>query len=380
MTLRFQDTKIMNICDLAPEYIRAIQPYQPGKPISELAREMGLDERSIIKLASNENPLGPSPLALEAMSEALEGVSLYPDGSGFELKAALSKRYGINSDQIVLGNGSNDVLELAARVFLKPGASAVYSQHAFAVYPLVTQAVGASGIKVPAMNYGHDLDAMLDAITPETRVVFIANPNNPTGTLLTAADLLRFLHRVSQDVLVVLDEAYNEYLPDTAKADSITWLTRFPNLLITRTFSKAYGLAGIRVGFGLVNEEVAGLMNRVRQPFNVNSIALVAAVAALGDVEFVKRSYALNWAGMMQVTTGLRRLGIEYIPSYGNFISFRVKKGNVDSIYQSLLRQGVIIRPIGIYEMPEHLRVTIGLESQNQKFLQSLEVALGESD
>jgi histidinol-phosphate aminotransferase len=380
MTLRFQDTKIMNICDLAPEYIRAIQPYQPGKPISELAREMGLDDRSIIKLASNENPLGPSSLALEAMSEALEGVSLYPDGSGFELKAALSKRYGVNSDQIVLGNGSNDVLELAARVFLKPGASAVYSQHAFAVYPLVTQAVGASGIKVPAMNYGHDLDAMLDAITPETRVVFIANPNNPTGTLLTAADLLRFLHRVSKDVLVVLDEAYNEYLPDTAKADSITWLTRFPNLLITRTFSKAYGLAGIRVGFGLVNEEVAGLMNRVRQPFNVNSIALVAAVAALGDVEFVKRSYALNWAGMMQVTTGLRRLSIEYIPSYGNFISFRVKRGNVDAIYQSLLRQGVIIRPIGIYEMPEHLRVTIGLESQNQKFLQSLEVALGESD
>jgi histidinol-phosphate aminotransferase len=370
----------MNICDLAPEYIRAIQPYQPGKPISELAREMGLDDRAIIKLASNENPLGPSPLALEAMAQTLEGVSLYPDGSGFELKAALSKRYGISSDQIVLGNGSNDVLELAARVFLKPGASAVYSQHAFAVYPLVTQAVGASGIKVPALKYGHDLDAMLDAITPETRVVFIANPNNPTGTLLAAGDLLQFLQRVSPDVLVVLDEAYNEYLPDTAKADSITWLNRFPNLLITRTFSKAYGLAGIRVGFGLVSQEVAGLMNRVRQPFNVNSIGLVAAVAALGDVEFVKRSYALNWAGMMQVTTGLRRLSIEYIPSYGNFISFRVKRGNAGAIYQSLLRQGVIVRPIGIYEMPEHLRVTIGLESQNQKFLQSLEVALGESD
>lgn len=370
----------MNICDLAPEYIRAIQPYQPGKPISELAREMGLDDRAIIKLASNENPLGPSPLALKAMAKMLEGVSLYPDGSGFELKAALSKRYGISSDKIVLGNGSNDVLELAARVFLKPGASAVYSQHAFAVYPLVTQGVGASGIKVPALKYGHDLDAMLDAITPETRVVFIANPNNPTGTLLAAGDLLQFLQRVSPDVLVVLDEAYNEYLPDTAKADSITWLNRFPNLLITRTFSKAYGLAGIRVGFGLVNEEVASLMNRVRQPFNVNSIGMVAAVAALGDVEFVKRSYALNWTGMMQVTAGLRRLSIEYIPSYGNFISFRLKRGKAGAIYQSLLRQGVIVRPIGIYEMPEHLRVTIGLESQNQKFLQSLEVALGESD
>ena len=217
----------MNICDLAPPYIRAISPYQPGKPISELAREMGMDERTIIKLASNENPLGTSPLAREAMKNTLEEVSLYPDGSGFELKAALSRRYGVASEQIVLGNGSNDVLELAARVFLKPGGAAVYSQHAFAVYPLVTQAVGASGISVRAMNYGHDLDAMLHAITPETRVVFIANPNNPTGTLLAAPDLLRFLERISPDVLVVLDEAYNEYLPNDIQGHSIGWLKRF---------------------------------------------------------------------------------------------------------------------------------------------------------
>ena len=366
----------MNLCELAPEYIRAISPYQPGKPISELAREMGMDERFIIKLASNENPLGTSPLALEAMSKALDEVALYPDGSGFELKAALSQRYGVTSNQIVLGNGSNDVLELAARVFLKPGASAVYSQHAFAVYPLVTQAVGASGISVPAINYGHDLDAMLDAVTPETRIVFIANPNNPTGTLLTPSAVLRFLERVSQDVLVVLDEAYNEYLPGTVKADSIGWLRRFPNLLITRTFSKAYGMAGVRVGFGLAHEEVSGLMNRVRQPFNVNSIGLAGAVAALEDVEFVKRSYALNQAGMLQITTGLRQLGIEYIPSYGNFLSFRVP-GDVKAVNQSLLKQGVIVRPIGIYEMPQHLRVTVGLESENRKFLRSLEVALG---
>jgi histidinol-phosphate aminotransferase len=366
----------MNLCELAPEYIRAISPYQPGKPISELAREMGMDERFIIKLASNENPLGTSPLALEAMSKALDEVALYPDGSGFELKAALSQGYGVTSNQIVLGNGSNDVLELAARVFLKPGASAVYSQHAFAVYPLVTQAVGASGISVPAINYGHDLDAMLDAVTPETRIVFIANPNNPTGTLLTPSAVLRFLERVSQDVLVVLDEAYNEYLPGTVKADSIGWLKRFPNLLITRTFSKAYGMAGVRVGFGLAHEEVSGLMNRVRQPFNVNSIGLAGAVAALEDVEFVKRSYALNQAGMLQITTGLRQLGIEYIPSYGNFLSFRVP-GDVKAVNQSLLKQGVIVRPIGIYEMPQHLRVTVGLESENRKFLRSLEVALG---
>jgi len=367
----------MNLCDLAPEYIRAISPYQPGKPISELAREMNMQESAIIKLASNENPLGTSPLALEAMTQALNQVALYPDGSGFDLKEALSKRYGVCGAQIVLGNGSNDVLELAARVFLKPGAAAVYSQHAFAVYPLVTQAVGASGIPVRAHDYGHDLDAMLDAVTPETRIVFIANPNNPTGTLLPAAEVLRFLQRVSSDVLVVLDEAYNEYLPASVRADSISWLQHFPNLLITRTFSKAYGMAGIRVGFGLAHEEVSGLMNRVRQPFNVNSIGLAGAVAALDDVEFVKRSYALNQAGMLQLTTGLRQLGIEYIPSYGNFLSFRLpEKYSARVVNESLLKQGVIVRPIGIYEMPQHLRVTVGLESENQKFLSSLETAL----
>ena len=367
----------MNLCDLAPEYIRAISPYQPGKPISELAREMNMEESSIIKLASNENPLGTSPLALKAMTEALNQVALYPDGSGFDLKEALSERYGVSSGQIVLGNGSNDVLELAARVFLKPGAAAVYSQHAFAVYPLVTQAVGASGISVRALKYGHDLDAMLHAVTPETRIVFIANPNNPTGTLLPATEVLRFLQRVSSDVLVVLDEAYNEYLPASVKGDSVSWLQRFPNLLITRTFSKAYGMAGIRVGFGLAHEDVSGLMNRVRQPFNVNSIGLAGAVAALKDVEFVKRSYALNQAGMLQITTGLRQLGIEYIPSYGNFLSFRLpEKNSARIVNESLLKQGVIVRPIGIYEMPQHLRVTVGLESENEKFLSSLETAL----
>jgi histidinol-phosphate aminotransferase len=367
----------MNLCDLAPEYIRAISPYQPGKPIPELAREMNMQESAIIKLASNENPLGTSPLALQAMTEALSQVALYPDGSGFDLKEALSKRYGVTSAQIVLGNGSNDVLELAARVFLKPGAAAIYSQHAFAVYPLVTQAVGASGISVRAHNYGHDLDAMLHAVTPETRIVFIANPNNPTGTLLPAGEVLRFLQRISSDVLVVLDEAYNEYLPGSVKADSVSWLQRFPNLLITRTFSKAYGMAGIRVGFGLAHEEVSGLMNRVRQPFNVNSIGLAGAVAALDDVEFVKRSYALNQAGMLQITTGLRQLGIEYIPSYGNFLSFKVpQKYSAKAVNESLLKQGVIVRPIGIYEMPQHLRVTVGLESENRKFLGSLETAL----
>ena len=372
----------MNLCDFAPEYIRAIQPYQPGKPISELAREMGLDEACVIKLASNENPLGTSPLALDAMINALHDVSLYPDGSGYELKAALSKRYGIDPEQIILGNGSNDVLDLAARVFLKPGAAAVYSQHAFAVYPLVVQMIGANGISVPARDYGHDLHAMLDAITPETRIVFIASPNNPTGTLSSEDELYCFMERVSRDVLVVIDEAYYEYLPEANKPDSIKWLKQFPNLLITRTFSKVYGLAGVRVGFGLTHPDVANLMNRVRQPFNVNSIGLVGALAALQDAEFVQRSYALNRAGRLQLADGFRKLGIEYIPSYGNFISFRVKGDatNTPQVYQSLLQQGVIVRPLGIYEMPHHLRVTIGLESQNKRFLESLEnaMAMGE--
>ena len=369
----------MNLCDLAPEYIHSIAPYQPGKPISELAREIGLDETSIIKLASNENPLGTSPLALEAMENALNEVMRYPDGNGFELKNSLSKKYAVNSDQIVLGNGSNDVLELAARVFLNPGTSAVFSQHAFAVYPLVTQATGATGIVVPAKNYGHDIDAMLDAITPDTRIVFIANPNNPTGTFVPAPDVLRFLENVPRDVLVILDEAYNEYLPDTSRVDTIKWLDIFPNLLITRTFSKIYGMAGVRIGFGLAHAQLSGLMNRIRQPFNVNSIGLAGALAAINDTEFVKRSYALNQAGMLQITTGLRQLGLTYIPSYGNFLSFKVENGKTAAVYQYLLQKGIIVRPIGIYEMPEFLRVTVGLASENNKFLQLLESAIKES-
>ncbi|MCP5245236.1 MAG: histidinol-phosphate transaminase [Burkholderiales bacterium] len=370
----------MNLCDFAPEYIRAINPYQPGKPISELAREMGLDEHSIIKLASNENPLGTSPLALEAMIAELHNVARYPDGSGFELKQALSKLYAVDTEQIILGNGSNDVLDLAARVFLKPGATVIYSQHAFAVYPLVTQTIGANGISVPARDYAHDLFAMFDAVTPETRMVFIASPNNPTGTLSDPNELHRFMERVSRDVLVVLDEAYYEYLPAANQTDSISWLQQFPNLVITRTFSKVYGLAGVRIGFGLAHPEVANLMNRVRQPFNVSSIGLAGALAALQDTEFVQRSYALNRAGMLQLTDGFRKLGIEHIPSFGNFISFKIEGNatNTLQVYQSLLRQGVIVRPLGIYEMPHHLRVTIGLESENQKFLKSLEHALGE--
>lgn len=362
----------MSLCDLAPQYIRDIAPYQPGKPLSELERELGISQA--VKLASNENPLGYSPKAAAAMQQALPDIARYPDGNGFALKAEISRRHGVSTAQVVLGNGSNDLLELAARAFLGAGTSAVYSQYAFAVYPLAVQAVGATGIEVPAREYGHDLEAMLAAIRPDTRLVFVANPNNPTGTLLREAELLHFLERVPAEVLVVLDEAYTEYLPPEVRMNSISWLARFPNLLISRTMSKAYGLAGLRVGFALGSEAVVDLVNRVRQPFNVSVLAQAAAIAALQDEEFLRQSYDVNRAGLQQLYDGLGRLGLHYIPSYGNFVLIHV--GNGQEVYQQLLRQGVIVRPVGSYALPEWLRVSVGLETENARFLDALGNAL----
>jgi histidinol-phosphate aminotransferase len=366
----------MNYCDLAPSYIRAIAPYQPGKPISELERELGIS--GIVKLASNENPLGASSAAVAAMQNAIKTIALYPDGNGFELKDALVKRYGVGHNNLTIGNGSNDLLELAARAFLTPGDKVVYSAHAFAVYALATQAVGATGISVPAdSGYGHDLGAMLKAAKDnKAKIVFIANPNNPTGTFLNADDLLVFMRGLPPEVLVVLDEAYNEYLPEDKRYDSVGWLKEFPNLIISRTFSKAYGLAGLRVGYALAHEQVTDMMNRVRQPFNVNSIAQAAAVAALRDVSFVKRTFELNMRGMAQITDGLTRLQLEFIPSFGNFVAFRI--ASAAAIYQRLLELGVIVRPIAGYDMPDWLRVSIGLESENAKFLSALEKAISQ--
>ena len=369
---------IMDLCERSPAYVRAIAPYQPGKPITELAREFGLDEKSIVKLASNENPSGISPKALAAVKAALPELARYPDG--FELTQALSQRLGVAMEQIVLGNGSNDVLEFAGMAFLAPGRSAVYSQHAFAVYPLATQARGAQGIVVPAKNYGHDLEAMLAAIRPDTHVVFIANPNNPTGTMLTAAELESFLVRVPKNVAVVVDEAYNEYLDPQLRCPSIAWIGRFPNLIVTRTFSKVYGLAGLRVGYAVCHAEVAALLNRVRQPFNVNNLAIVAAAAALGDDDFLRESYALNVAGMAQLEAGCRRLGLAWIPSYGNFLTVEIPRSGGNSqagaVFQKLLKQGVIVRPLAGYAMPDHLRVTVGLPGENARFLEALEAVL----
>jgi len=362
-------------CEISPSYVRSIAPYQPGKPISELARELGLKEETIVKLASNENPRGTGPRTRAAVERALGDIARYPDGNGHELKAALARRYGVDMAQIVLGNGSNDVLELVALAFLGPGRAAVYSQHAFAVYPLATQARGARGIVAPAKDYGHDLEAMARAVDDETCVLWIANPNNPTGTLAAPDALEAFVRRVPERVIVVIDEAYNEYLPADLRADTVKWLKRHPNLVLTRTFSKAYGLAGLRVGYALAHPSVADVMNRVRQPFNVNSIALAAASAALGDMEFVARSYAGNLQGLRQLREGAGRLGLEFIPSYANFLTVRV--GKAQDIYRRLLRRGIIVRPVGGgYELPEHLRVTVGTEEENERFVSALAASL----
>jgi histidinol-phosphate aminotransferase len=370
------NAKDISLRDLAPANVRAIAAYVPGKPIAETARELGIPEDRILKMASNENPLGPSPRAIAAIGGALAALNYYPDGSGYELKGVLSARLGVVPENIVLGNGSNDVLELVARAFLRAGESAVYSQHAFMVYPLVVQAIGAKGIEVPARAYGNDLEALAAAVRQDTRIVFVANPNNPTGTFSPWAEVERFAERVPRHVLVVLDEAYGEYLPDALASPTPSWLARFPNLVITRTLSKAYGLAGLRVGFALAHPEVAELMNRVRQPFNVNHLAMVAACAALGDADFIARSREVNAKGLEQLAAGFERLGLEFIPSRGNFITVRVGP-DADRVYRTLLAAGVIVRPIAGYGLPEHLRVTVGLPEHNERFLAALAAALG---
>ena len=362
------------LTERAPEHVRAIAPYVGGKPIDEVARELKLDPATIIKLASNENPRGPSPKALAAIAAAASDLTRYPDGNGFALKAALSNRLGVRPEQLVLGNGSNDVLELATQAFLREGDSAVYSQYAFVVYPLATQARGAHGIEVPAKDHAHDLDAMRAAIMPGTKIVFVANPNNPTGTWLTGAAVESFIASVPKDVIVVLDEAYNEFLEPSEQSASIKWLPKFPNLIVSRTFSKAYGLAALRVGYGVMDAALADLLNRVRQPFNVNSLAQAAAIAALDDVDYVTESRRLNREGLRQLGAGLEALSIRYVPSHGNFVLIDV--GDAAAVNLALLRQGVIVRPVANYGLPSFLRVTVGLPAENARFLAALESAI----
>jgi len=365
----------MNACDIALPNITAIQPYQPGKPIEELERELGIENS--IKLASNENPLGPSEKVLKALSQAAKEITRYPDGNGFSLKKALADFYEIDPSQITLGNGSNDVLELIARVFVSPQDEVIFSQYAFAVYPLVTQAIGAKAVIAPANNYGHDLDAMAARVSDKTKLIFIANPNNPTGTVVSAEQLKAFLAQIPNNVIVVLDEAYVEYTEQTI--NTVDWLSEYSNLVITRTFSKAYGLAAVRVGYSLSSPEIADLINRIRQPFNVNSLALAAATAALSDGAYIEKTKQANKAGMIQLQTGLEQLGLNVIPSAGNFIAADVGQ-SADSVFQALLQQGVITRPVTGYGLPQHLRISIGLTEENARCIAALKKVLGASD
>ncbi|WBS04379.1 histidinol-phosphate transaminase [Pseudoduganella sp. SL102] len=363
-----------------PEYVRAIAPYQAGKPISEVAREFGLDEANIVKLASNENPFGVPESAQQAMAKAASDLGRYPDANAFELKQALSQRYDVPPEWITLGNGSNDILEIAAHAFVERGQSIVYAQYSFAVYALATQGVGARHIVVPAKDHGHDLDAMLDAIEEDTRLVFIANPNNPTGTFVPGAEIEAFLQKVPSNVVVVLDEAYNEFLAEENQYESASWVRQYPNLLVSRTFSKAYGLAGLRVGFALAQPQLTDLMNRIRQPFNVNSLAQAAAIAALNDKQFLEKSARNNAAGYRQFVEAFEAMGLQYVPSYGNFVLVKVGDDLAAGarVNLALLKQGVIVRPVGNYGLPEWLRISIGLPQENAVLIAALQKALAD--
>ena len=369
-------------CDfpaLAASGVRRLKPYEPGKPVEQLERELGI--RNAVKLASNENPLGPSPRAIEAIRAHAKQVSLYPDGNGFALKRVLASRQGVREACITLGNGSNDVLELIAKAFLGPGREAIFSQHAFAVYPIVTQVVGATARVAPAnapdheMPFGHGLQAMLSLVNADTRVVFIANPNNPTGTWLNDEELKAFLDTLPTSTLCVVDEAYFEYVQETGYPNAILWLEQYPNLIVTRTFSKIYGLAGLRVGYSLSCPEVAELLNRARQPFNVSSVGQWAAEAALDDTQHVNHSCKANAAGLHQLVAACKSRGLTYIPSVANFICVDVGRPAFP-VYQALLKEAVIVRPIANYGFPNHLRVTVGTQAQNQRVIDALDKVL----
>ena len=353
----------------AHEGIEKLKPYQPGKPISELERELGITD--IVKLASNENPLGCSDKVKEAVAAELAEIGRYPDGGGFILKDQVHAQFGVAHNCITLGNGSNDLLEIFARAFVSSSDSVVYSQHAFAVYGLVTQAINAEAIEVLAKGFSHDLDAMAKAIKANTKLIFIANPNNPTGTWFEEAEFDAFMQKIPANVIVVLDEAYVEYYPENF--NSLKFLAQYPNLIISRTMSKCYGLAALRVGFALASAEVTDFLNRIRQPFNVNHLAMVAAVAALKDGVFIEKSREVNKAGMAQLEAGFEQLGLNYVPSRANFILVDIQADPAQT-FNALLKEGVIVRPVGI---ANHLRVSIGTEAENAKFLVALAKVLG---
>jgi len=362
----------MSLINLTAPGISSLTPYQPGKPMDELERELGITD--IIKLASNENPFGPSPMAVAAAQQSLQEVSRYPDGNGFALRKALAEHHGVDPDCITIGNGSNEILELVARLFLVPGTQSMFSQHAFAVYPIA----GAEAVVVPVQRetFQVDLYGMLTKLSDRVRVLFLANPNNPTGTWLPADELRAFIEKIPPQVVIVIDEAYFEYVDKPGYASAVDWINDFPNLLVTRTFSKIYGLAGFRMGYSVSQPQMAELLNRVRQPFNTNMPAQIAAVAALKDTQHLQKSRELNLAGMQQLETAFTALGLSYIPSAGNFICVNFECDSMP-IYDALLQQGVIVRPIANYGMPTWLRITVGSEAENQRFLDVLKEVSG---
>ncbi len=363
--------------------VRGLQPYVPGKPVEELERELGLHET--IKLASNENPLGPPPSALTAIHEQLDELARYPDGSGYYLKRAIAGHYSMEPGQITLGNGSNDILVLLAEAFLEPGTAAVYDQYSFVVYRLAVQATDAEARVARSQEvgreqpFGHDLAAMRALIDDDTRLVFLANPNNPTGTWCNADELYSFVSAVPSSTIVVIDEAYGEYVASEDYPHTVGWINEFPNLVVTRTFSKIYGLAGLRIGYSVSHADVAEVLNRVRQPFNVNSLAQHAAVAALQDVEYVDRARAMNANGLRDLSDGLMSLGLDVVPSIANFVLVDMGQP-ATKIYDALLKVGIIVRPVGNYGLPNHLRVSVGLPEQNQRLLAELKNILTTTD
>lgn len=350
--------------------------YQPGRPIEEVARELGLPVEGIIKMASNENPLGPSPAALEAIRDALPQLHLYPDGNAFYLKQKLARKYGVTIAQLTLGNGSNEILELIGHALLCPGDEVVVSEHCFAVYPIVAHLFGAKLVTVPAKNQGHDLPAMRRAITPSTKLVFVANPNNPTGTLAPADEVRQLVREAPPHVLVVMDEAYIEFLEDPVDLLPLIRSGQQSNLMLVRTFSKIYGLAGLRVGYGFGHPDIIAALEKVREPFNVNSLAQVAALAALDDTAHMRRTRENNRTGQQFLAEGFRRLQLEFIPSQTNFVLVRVGRGQ--PVFESMQRQGVIARPVGGYRLPEWLRISVGVPGENARCLAALEQALTE--
>jgi histidinol-phosphate aminotransferase len=355
-------------------FLKKLPTYQPGRPIEEVARELNLPAESIIKVASNENPFGPSPLALAALHRAIGGVNLYPDGNAFYLKQKLAAKLGVETANLILGNGSNEIIEFVAHALLSPGTNVVVSQFCFAIYPIVAKMFGAEVITVPARDYGHDLPAMLKAITPDTRIVFVANPNNPTGTRAPREEVIKFVNDVPDDVLLVMDEAYIEFLDDAVDLVPLIRLGARKNLVLMRTFSKIYGLAGLRVGYGIADAGLISAFEKVRQPFNINLLAQAAALAALDDDEHVRKTRANNFGGLQFFEKAFRRLNLQFVPSSANFILVRVGEGQ--RVFDAMQKLGVIVRPMGGYQLPEWIRLSIGTPQENQRSLGALEKSL----